>query len=85
MNTETPQETAPVERVTVIKESSGGNGGMVLAIVALVLVALGGFYLLSTGGTADPADASIAAAADKVGAAADQVGDAASEAASKIE
>ena len=72
------------EHVTVIEErGSRGNGGVIIGIIALLLIALGGFWLLSQRG-ADPSDANIAAAADKVGAAAEEVGDAATNAADKL-
>jgi len=70
--------------VTVIKEK-GSGGGVIVAIIALVIVAAVAFWLISTKSDAPPSDANVAAAADKVGAAAEQVGNAAEDAVSKID
>lgn len=82
--TETVRETdgAP-DRVTIIKEGNSGTGVMLGVLVALA-IALVAFFLLSGRGAVDPSDASIAAAADKVGAAADKVGNAVDDAAQRI-
>lgn len=69
--------------VTIVKEK-GSGGGMIVAIVALALVAVVAFWLISTQKTANPSDVNVAAAADKVGAAADKVGNAVEDAANSI-
>ncbi|MFM5929281.1 MAG: hypothetical protein ACKOPQ_00050 [Novosphingobium sp.] len=68
------------DHVTIIKEGNSG-GGIFLGILAAVVLALVAFWALSGTKSNDSADASIRAAADKVGAAADKVGDAAQDAA----
>lgn len=70
--------------VTIIKEK-GSSGGMIVALVALALIALAAFWLISNNGktTTNPSDANVAAAADKVGAAAEKVGNAVENAAKR--
>mgnify|MGYP001358422816 CR=1 FL=1 len=69
--------------VTIIKEKSSGSG-MIIALVALALIALAAFWLISNNSTkVAPSDANVAAAADKVGAAADKVGNAVQDAVKK--
>lgn len=77
-------ETERPERVTIIKERSSGGTILVALMIVIALVAVG-YMLLSDRNAVDPADASIAAAADKVGTAAQQVGDAAQDAAQSIQ
>ncbi len=72
------------DHVTIIKERSSGSG-IFLGIMVAVVLALVAFMVFSGSKTSDPSDASIKAAADKVGAAADKVGDAAQDAAKKVQ
>jgi uncharacterized protein YpmB len=65
--------------VTVMKERSSA-GAIFLGIIAAIVIAVGLFYMLSAPRVTNSSDASISAAADKVGVAADKVGDAAQEA-----
>lgn len=71
------------DHVTIIKEGSSG-GGIVLGLAVAVILAILAFMVFSGSNQADPSDASIKAAAEKVGAAADKVGDAAQDAAKKV-
>jgi hypothetical protein len=71
------------ERVTIIKEGNSGTG-IVLGVLGALAIALLAYFLLSDRGAVDPSDASIAAAADKVGTAADKVGNAVDDAAQRI-
>lgn len=69
------------DRVTVIKE--GGSGGaIVIGIVVLLLIAIGGFWLMNHDSRTST-DASISAAANKVGNAAEKVGNAADDSTQK--
>lgn len=72
------------EHVTIIKEG-GSGGGVVLGMAVAVILAILAFMVFSGSNKADPSDASIKAAAEKVGAAADKVGDAAQDAAKKVQ
>jgi hypothetical protein len=72
------------DHVTIIKERSSG-GGVVLGMAVAVILAILAFMVFSGSDKADPSDASIKAAAEKVGAAADKVGDAAQDAAKKVQ
>jgi len=79
------ETTRPAEHVTIVKERGSGMGGMMVALLALVVIAVVAFWALDDRkAPADPSDASIAAAADKVGGAAEKVGNAAEEAVKKI-
>lgn len=68
-------ETRSPEHVTIVRER-GSSGGMIVAIIALVLIAVAAFWAFGSGGN-ESSDNGVAAAADKVGAAADKVGEAA--------
>lgn len=70
------------DHVTVVKER-GSGGTMVIAVIALLLIAAF-LYFAVIQQPDNSNDASINAAADKVGAAADKVGDAAQDAAKKV-
>ena len=70
------------DHVTIIKEGNSG-GGILLGIVVAVVLAIVAFMVFSGSKVADPSDASIKNAADKVGAAAEKVGNAAEDAAKK--
>lgn len=72
------------DHVTIIKEGNSG-GGIFLGVALAVILAIIAFMVFSGSNTADPSDASIKAAAEKVGAAADKVGDAAQDAAKKVQ
>lgn len=71
------------DHVTIIKERGSSGGTMVIAVIALLLIAVFGYFAF-TKSAPNATDASINAAADKVGAAADKVGDAAQDAAKKV-
>ena len=75
----------PTEHVTIVKESSRGSGGGILvALIALVVIAAIAFWAINNANRTSPSDASISAAADKVGTAAQKVGNAAEDAVKKI-
>jgi hypothetical protein len=63
---------------TTIVERRGGGGTGLIAIVLLIAVLIGGFYLFSTMGATNAKNDAVAGAAKSVGSAADKVGDAAS-------
>ena len=70
------------DHVTIIKEGNSG-GGIFLGIVAVVLAIVA--FMVFSNSDRNSTDASIEAAANKVGAAADKVGDAAQDAAKKVQ
>ena len=72
------------DHVTIIKERGSSGGGMMVAVLAIVLIAIAAFYLLSNRTDPSSKDASITAAANKVGNAADKVGNAAEDAVKKV-
>ncbi len=85
MADEVIETTARPEHVTIIKERGSGMGGIMIAVLAIVVIAVVAFWAIgSNQKSVDPSDASIAAAADKVGSAAQKVGTAAEEAVKKI-
>ena len=65
---------------TVIVERSGGGMTAIIALIALVILAVGGYMLIESRSQKDDA---ISTAARQVGDAAQQAGDAAQEAAKK--
>ena len=69
--------------VTIVKERSSG-GTIFLGILAVIVIAIGAYFLFGQSRPVDPADASITAAAEKVGDAADKVGAAAQDAANNV-
>lgn len=71
------------DHVTIIKESSNSGSTILVALIALLVLAAIGYFVVSAQSESS-SDASVAAAADKVGAAAEQVGDAAEDAVKKI-
>lgn len=71
------------DHVTIIKEGNSG-GGMVLGILVAVVLAIVAFMVFSNSDR-NSTDASIEAAANKVGSAADKVGNAAQDAAKKVQ
>ena len=66
----------PATHTTVIERSGGSGAGWMIAIVLLIAVAIGGFYLFGRQGAQNSKDAAITSAAKSVGGAADKVGDA---------
>ena len=78
-----------VEHVTVVEDSGrsrgGSGGGMMLALLALVLIAAVAFWMVTQNKSGAAKDRSVAAAADKVGNAADKIGNAAEDAVKKID
>lgn len=73
---------APVT-VNTAPASGGGFGGIMIAIILLVLVA-GGYFLFANSDSEVRKDDAIAEAADNVGAAAQKAGNAVEKAAEKI-
>ena len=69
------------EHVTIIREGRS-SGGMIVAVLALVIIALVAIWALNSNG--DRTDSSVAAAADKVGSAAEKVGNAAENAGERL-
>ena len=57
----------------IVDRGSGGGAGWVIAIVLLIAVLIGGFYLFSRSGAENSRDAAITSAAHSVGGAADRV------------
>jgi uncharacterized protein HemX len=68
--------TAPDNPQTTIIERRSGSGGVLIAIVLLIAVVIGGFYLFGRQGAQNSKDAAITSAAKSVSGAADKVGDA---------
>jgi uncharacterized protein HemX len=68
--------TTPAGSTTIIEKKSGG-AGILIALVLLVAVAIGGWYLFSRSGAQNSRDTAVAGAAKSVSSAADKVGDAA--------
>jgi hypothetical protein len=75
-----PDTVQPSEHVTIVKERGGSGGTMIVAVIALLLIAAFAYFVLAKEPAVNPTDASISAAANKVGDAADKVGDAAQDA-----
>jgi len=73
----------PAGSTTVVEKSGSGAGAILIAIVLLVAVVIGGFYLFGRQGAQNSRDSAITGAAKSVGSAADKAGDAATTAASK--
>ena len=63
---------------------SGGGGGLILGLLALVLVAVGIYYFAGMSGSEANKDNAVAEAARDVGNAAQSVGGAAKDAASSV-
>lgn len=63
---------------------SGGGSGWLIALVLIIALAVGGYFLMQGTDASANKDNAIAAAADDVGNAAQKVGDAAQDAAKKI-
>ena len=61
---------------TIIEKSGGGAGTILLALVLLLAVAVGGWYLFTTGASQTHKNDAIAGAADSVSKTADKVGSA---------
>ena len=70
------------DHVTIVKERGDSGGAMVVTVIALLLLAAFAYFMLTRSGP-DSTDASVAAAAQKVGDAADKVGNAAEDATKK--
>jgi hypothetical protein len=62
---------------TTIIEKKGSGGTVLIALVLLVAVLIGGWYLFTTQGAQTNKDNAVAGAAKSVSSAADKVGDAA--------
>jgi len=73
----------PAGGTTIVEHRSSGAGAILIAIVLLVAIVIGGFYLFGRQGAQNSRDAAVTGAAKSVGTAADKAGDAASTAASK--
>jgi uncharacterized protein HemX len=76
----TETTSTPAGSTTVIEKSGGNAGAILIAIVLLIAVAVGGFYLFGRQGAQNSKDAAITGAAKSVGSAADKVGSAADSA-----
>lgn len=78
------RDTGPTPvTVNTAPASGGGFGGIMIAIILLVLVA-GGYFLFANSDSEVRKDDAIAEAADNVGAAAQKAGNAVEKAAEKI-
>lgn len=80
------------ERVTetsnpsaVVVERRGGGGGLLIGLAVLVLVVIGGLYLVNQNKRENIKTDAVTSAAKSVGDAADDVGGAAKDAAKKID
>lgn len=69
-------ETQGAQPHTTIIERRGGGVGVAIAIVLLIAVLVGGFYLFSRGGAENRRDAAVTSAAKSVGDTAEKAGDA---------
>ena len=82
--TETETPSGNVHTTHTVVDRSGGGSGWLIAIVLILAVLVGGYFLMQGTGASANKDNAIAAAADDVGNAAQKVGDAAQDAAKKI-
>ncbi|HUQ13023.1 MAG TPA: hypothetical protein VM055_01970 [Novosphingobium sp.] len=82
---ETPSGEVHTSHTYVDRDSRGGGSGWLIAIVLILAVLVGGYFLMQNQGSEASKDNAIAAAADDVGNAAQKVGDAAENAVDKID
>lgn len=81
---ETPSGNTHTTRTVIDGSSRGSGSGWLIAIVLILAVLVGGYFLMQGTNASANKDNAIAAAADEVGNAAQKVGDAAQDAAKKI-
>lgn len=70
---------------TVVERSGGGGSGWLIAIVLILAVLVGGYFLMQGTNASANKDDAIAGAAKDVGDAANKVGDAAQDAVKKLD
>ena len=70
---------------TVVDRGSGGGSGWLIAIVLILAVLVGGYFLMQGTNASANKDNAIAGAAKDVGDAANKVGDAAQDAVKKLD
>ena len=81
---ETPSGNVHTTR-TVIESGSGGGSGWLIAIVLILAVLVGGYFLMQGTNASTNKDNAIAGAASDVGDAAQKVGNAAENAVKKLD
>ena len=81
---ETPSGNTHTTHTVVDSGARSGGSGWMIALLLLIALGVGGYFLMQGTDASSNKDNAIAAAADDVGNAAQKVGDAAQDAAKKI-
>ena len=81
---ETPAGNTHTSHTVVDRDDRRGGSGWLIAIVLILALLIGGYFLMQSTGSDVAKDNAIADAAGEVGAAAEQVGDAAQDAAKNV-
>ena len=82
---ETPSGNTHTSHTVVDREPRSGGSGWLIAIILILALLIGGYFLMQNSNSDAAKDNAIAAAADDVGAAAQKVGNAAEDAVDKID
>ena len=83
--TEVETPSGNVHTTHTVVESGGGGSGWLIAIVLILAVLVGGYFLMQNTNASANKDDAIAGAAKDVGDAADKVGNAAQDAVKKLD
>ena len=81
---ETPSGNTHTTHTVVDSGTRGGGSGWMIALLLLIALAVGAYFLMQGADASSNKDNAIAAAADDVGNAAQKVGNAAQDAAKKL-
>lgn len=82
---ETPSGNTHTTHTVVESDRSGGGAGWLIAIVLIIAVLVGGYFLMQNSNASANKNNAIAGAANDVGDAAQKVGNAAENAAKKLD
>lgn len=82
---ETPSGNTHTSHTIVDRESRGGGSGWLIAVILVLALLIGGYFLMQGTNASASKDNAIAEAASDVGAAAQKVGNAAENAVDKLD